>query len=110
MTNPTHTFQHLGRSFQEKVVQAMIMDHTWASGFKELFSGQIDECLEYADLKVLSNKYISYHDKYKEFPTLKLLIDISKEELKAVVDAPLMNKMVDFLQRTERNKDLGDLG
>jgi len=105
-----NTFKNLGRSFQEKVMQALLVDRAWAASFVEVFEGQIDDCLEYADLKLVARKYIGHYDKYKEFPSLELLISIIKEELKVSTDAMLRERMIGFLKRVAGNKELGDLG
>lgn len=109
MTESTsnNTFTNLGRSFQEKVVQAMIFDRSWASTFVEVF--QIDECLEYADLKLLANKYIEHYRAYKEFPSLQLLMSVVKEEYKNSLDTSLKDRMIIFLKKVATNSELGDL-
>jgi len=105
--NTNNTFTNLGRSFQEKVVQAMIFDRSWASTFVEVF--QIDECLEYADLKLLAGKYIEHYRDYKEFPSLQLLMSVVKEEYKNTLDTSLKDKMILFLKKVATNSELGDL-
>lgn len=107
--NTNNTFQNLGRTFQEKVVQALITDRIWASGFIEVFEGQIDECLEYSDLRLLANRYVEHHNKYKEFPSLELLVSVIKETLKTSNDQTLKTKIVSFLQKVATGKDTGDL-
>lgn len=109
ITSTNNTFQNLGRTFQEKVVQALITDRIWASGFIEVFEGQIDECLEYSDLRLLANRYVEHHNKYKEFPSLELLVSVIKETLKTSNDQTLKTKIVSFLQKVATGKDTGDL-
>lgn len=45
------------KSFQEKIVQAMVMDKTWASQFAEVVNV---EYFQYAYLKLVADRYISY--------------------------------------------------
>jgi len=67
---------------------------------------------EYFDLKYLTyltQKYFSYFEKYKCFPTLSILVTIIKDELKEGTDAILRDQIVEFLHRVRMNPDAGDL-
>lgn len=110
ITNPTskNTFQNLGKTFQEKVMQALIMDRVWAANFVEVF--EVDSSFEYAELKLLANRYIGHYNQYKEFPSLDLLISVVKEDFKNMNDALLKERMVSFLKKVKTNNELGDLG
>lgn len=103
-----NTFTNLGRNFQEKVMQALIVDRIWAASFVEVF--EVDTCFEYAELKLLANRYINHYNQYKEFPSLDLLISVVKEDFKTNTDVLLRERMITFLKRVAGNKDLGDLG
>lgn len=94
------------RSFQEKIVQAMIMDRVWASQFAEVL--QVD-FFEYGFLKKLSSTYLDYYSKYKEFPSIELLATITASELKSPADESMRSQVKDFLVRVSEHKDLGDL-
>lgn len=100
-------FAALGKSFQEKVLQALLTDRLWAAQFVEVFN--VDECLEPAYLKLIANKYIGYHTSYKEFPTLELLITVIKDALSADNDLVLREQCHGFLQKVIRNESLNDL-
>jgi replicative DNA helicase len=67
---------------------------------------------EYFDLKYLQylcKSYFSYHQKYKDFPTLNLLVTIIRDDLKEGKDTILRDQIVEFLQRIRVNPDMGDL-
>ena len=110
ITNPNskNTFSNLGKTFQEKVMQALIMDRVWAANFVEVF--EVDSSFEYAELKLLANRYIGHYNQYKEFPSLDLLISVVKEDFKNMNDVLLKERMVTFLKKVKTNNELGDLG
>lgn len=95
------------KSFQEKIVQAFLIDRNWASQFAEVLDVNF---FQYAYLKKIADTYMSYNKKYKEFPSMALLAQIVASELKNPSDSILRSQIHDFLLRVEENKDLGDLG
>jgi replicative DNA helicase len=95
------------RTFQEKIVQAMLLDRQWAAQFAEVL--QIDY-FQYAHLKLVADQYTKYHTKYKEFPSGDLLLSIIKEKLKNAKDAELTEEVKKLFFRVEAKQDLGDLG
>lgn len=100
------TFGTYGKTFQEKVVQALLSDQKWA----EQMSDVID--VEYFDVKYLTflaHRYFEYCKKYKVFPTLQLLVTIVRDDLKTGNDVVLRDQIVDYLQRMRSNPDMGDL-
>lgn len=107
-TKPTAVPTHFNfdKAFQEKIVQAMIMDRMWAGQFQEVL--QVDY-FELAHLKLIAGKYLEYNKKYKEFPSKDLLMTIIKNELKNKSDAGLQGTVKDFFIRVEMKKDLCDL-
>lgn len=94
------------KSFQEKIIIAMIYDRVWASQFSEVLNVNY---FEYAHLKKLSSIYVNYHNKYKEFPTLELLAQIVAEDLKNINDSNLKEQIKFFLKYVAEFKDFGDL-
>lgn len=99
-------FGTYGKVFQEKVVQALLLDHSWASRMSEVIK------LDYFEknyLKFLAGKYFDYYAKYKVFPTLSLLVPIIRDELKVGNDEILREQIVEFLVRIKNNPDLNDL-
>lgn len=94
------------KNFQEKIMQAMLVDQKWAVQFIEVLDINY---FQYAYLKLISNNYLSYYGKYKEFPSTELLITMLKDDLKSNVDSMLKDQIKEFFYRVETNKDLGDL-
>lgn len=100
------SFGQYGRSFQEKIVQALLVDVAFAEQMLEVFDVQY---LELKYLQFLADKYFSYAKKYKVFPTLQLLITIIRDDLKVGTDIALRDQIIDYLQRMRVNPDPGDL-
>lgn len=104
--NTTPTFGTYGKSFQEKIMQALLTDWKFAEQMTEVFNSSYFE-LKY--LQFLADRYFSYSRKYKVFPTLQLLATIIKEDLKTGTDVILRDQIIDYLQRMKTNPDAGDL-
>jgi len=99
-------FSKFGKAFQEKVFQSMLTDTTWSAQLIEVVEP------EYFDLKYLSylcEKYFSYYNKYKTFPTLTILITIIKEDLSKTKESVLRDQIIEYLHRMKTNPDVGDL-
>ena len=105
MNSHNISFAEYGVSFQEKIMQALLVDHKWAEQMSEVIR------IEYFDLKYLkylSEKYFHYYQKYKTFPTIQLLISIVRDDLKMGTDVILRDKIVEFIRRIKTNPDVGD--
>ncbi len=100
------TFGTYGKSFQEKIGQALLTDPKWAEQIMEVFDSSYFE-LKY--LQFLANRYFSYAKKYKVFPTLQLLVTIVREDLRVGTDILLRDQIIEYLQRMKANPDPGDL-
>jgi len=100
------TFGTYGKSFQEKIGQALLTDPKWAEQMMEVFDSSYFE-LKY--LQFLADRYFSYSKKYKVFPTLQLLVTIMREDLKVGTDVILRDQIIEYLQRMKANPDPGDL-
>jgi replicative DNA helicase len=99
-------FSKFGKPFQEKVFQSMLTDIHWSAQMIEVMSP------DYFDLKYLSflcERYYSYYNKYKTFPTLTILITIIKEDLSKSKDHVLRDQIIEYLHRMKTNPDMGDL-
>ena len=96
------------KSFQEKIVQAMVVDRIWASQFSEVLEV---EYFQYAYLKLIASEYLRYYRTYKEFPTSDLLSQILVKNLKeSGTDGILRDQVKEFfLSRIRQDKDLSDL-
>lgn len=100
------SFQQYGVSFEEKVMQALLTDRSWAEQTLEVFD------VSYFDVKYiafLADRYFAHAKKYKVFPTLQLLVTIVRDELKSSADTVLRSQVVDYLTRIKSNPDPGDL-
>ena len=100
------SFATYGKSFQEKIVQALLVDKQFAEQTLEVFEVTY---LEPKYLQFLADRYFSYAKKYKVFPTMQLLITIIRDELKVGTDTIVRDQIVDYLQRMRANPDPGDL-
>lgn len=99
-------FGQYGKQFQEKIFQAFITDTNWAAQMLEVMTPTY---FEKKYLMYLTEKYFAYHQKYKSFPTLPLLITIIRDDLREGNDVILRDQIVEFLHRIKVNPDVGDL-
>lgn len=99
------SFAQFGKQFQEKLVQAMLVDPEWSARMSEVIDTDYFD-LKY--LKFLADRYFSYYEKYKTFPIFSTLVIIAKDELKAESDSTLKTQVIDFLQRTRTGADTSD--
>ncbi len=99
-------FKRYGKPFQEKIFQCFLTDTPWTIQMIEVMD---PDYFELSYLRFLTDKYFSYYDKYKTFPTLPILLTIVKDSLKENRDLVLRDQIVDFLQRMRANPDVGDL-
>jgi replicative DNA helicase len=100
------TFGQYGKSFQEKILQALLTDKQFAEQMLEVFQ---DDYLELNYLRFLSDRYFAHARKYKVFPSMQLLVTIIRDELKTGTDAIIRDQIIDYLQRMRSNPDNGDL-
>jgi replicative DNA helicase len=106
MNETNQTFSKFGKQFQEKILQGLLGDAPWAAQMVEVMNPSFFD-IDY--LKFLSERYFSYYNKYKSFPTLGLLVTIIKEDLSEGSDIILRDQVVDFLVRVKSNPHPGDI-
>lgn len=94
------------KTFQEKIVQAMIMDRAWAAQFAEVLDVNF---FEHGYLKLIADRYVGYHLKFKEFPSQELLRTLLIEDLKNDKDMLHRQQVQQFLVKVAKNDNLGDL-
>ena len=99
-------FSKYGKDFQEKVFQALLSDHQWASQMIEVMQFDYFE-LKY--LQFLCDRFFSFYEKYKNFPTMQLLVTIIRDDLSSGSDTILRDMVVDYLSRIKSSPNLGDL-
>lgn len=103
----TTNFSQFGKTFQEKLVQALLVDAKWAEQMSEVID------INFFDVKYLqflADRYFAYSKKYKVFPTMELLLGIIKDDLRTGNDTILRDYIVEYLMRIRTNPDMGDLG
>ena len=100
-------FSQYGKNFQEKIFQGLVADSTWANQMVEVMRPNFFD-VEY--LRYLTEKYFSYHSKYRCFPTLGLLVNVIKEEFSDSEDDILRDQIIEFLLRVKTNPHPGDIG
>ncbi len=105
MENPSY-FSKYGKDFQEKIFQALLNDHEWASQMMEVMKYDYFE-LKY--LQFLCDRFFSFYSKYRNFPTMQLLVSIIKDELTAGDDIILREQVIEYLTRMKASPNLGDL-
>ena len=101
------SFASYGKDFQEKIMQGFLTDRRWAEQMMDVFR------TEYFDLKYLqylSEKYFAFARKYKNYPSLQLLVTIISDDLKSAgADGVLKSQVIEYLKRMRAATDLGDL-
>lgn len=100
------TFGQFGKSFQERFVQAILVDGKFAEQMMEVF---VPEYLELNYLKFLTDRYFAYSRKYKVFPSLQLLVTIIRDDLKSGTDIILRDQIIDYLTRIRSESGSADL-
>ena len=99
-------FSKYGKDFQEKIFHSLLTDHTWSAQMVEIMTHEYFE-LKY--LQYLCDRFFGFYLKYKNFPTLNLLVSIIKDELTEGDDIILRNQVIEFLSRVKSSPSLGDL-
>ena len=99
-------FASYGVPFQEKILQALLMDHKWAQQMLEVVKL---EFFEKRYLQFLVQRFFDYHKKYKCFPSLKVLIMCVREDLRVGKDTITRDTIVAYVRKIRSNPDPGDL-
>lgn len=102
----TASFGKYGKQFQEGIFHGLLTDHPWAAQMMEVMQPTFFD-INY--LEFLCQKYFLYHQKYKCFPSMGLLIPLIKEDLAESNDTILMDQIVDYLHRLKTSPNMGDL-
>jgi len=101
------SFKHYGKSFQEKIFQGLAIDKNWAQQMHEVMKPDFFD-LKY--LQYLCEKYFSYFDKYRCFPTMQILLDMVREDLTTDnSDTLLRDQIIQFIKRMRLNPNPEDL-
>lgn len=99
------SFEKLGRSYQEKVLQALFEDPQYAEMMTDVFEG---EYFTYTHLQRLAEVFFDYRGQYKEFPS----IDVASMRLQQEHgdDHAMMTMATDFINRMRTTALNGDKG
>ena len=99
-------FSKYGKDFQEKIFQSMLIDHNWAAQMIEVMTPSYFE-IKY--LQYLADRFFGFYFKYKNFPTMQLLVSIIRDELTTGDDVILREQVIEYLSRIKTSPNLGDL-
>ena len=100
-------FSRFGVNFQEKIMQAMIVDHRWAAQIFEVF---VVDYYEVNYLKFLAQHYFDYYKEYKTFPSLEMFISYFRQHLrKTEADIALARQITVYLNKVRKTPSLADL-
>lgn len=100
------SFKSFGKSFQEKILQALLSDHSWSQQMVEVLK---PEYFEVNYLKYLFKIYLKHYNNYKVFPSIQLLATMVKDDLKEGNDEVLCGQIVNYLQAIKSNPAINDL-
>jgi len=106
MSNYENHFSKYGKDFQEKIFQSLMTDPQWATQMIEVMTHEYFE-LKY--LQYLCDRFFGFYLKYKNFPSMNLLVSIIKDELTEGDDLILKGQVIDFLSRIKSSPNLSDL-
>jgi hypothetical protein len=106
-TSGVALFARYDRTFQEKVLQALLSDKDWASQMVEVMTPEYFE-LKY--LRYLGDKYFEHYRAHRTFPSLALLATMVRDDLReGNSQQALQTQVLEYMQRLKFNPDLGDL-
>lgn len=100
------TFKSFGKSFQEKILQALLSDHAWSQQMMEVMK---PEYFEINHLKYLFMLYSKHHATYKTFPSISLLASMASDNLKEGNDSVMCTQVVNYLNNIRSNPNINDL-
>ena len=98
------SFEEMGRSYQEKVLQALFEDPTYAEMMTDVFE---DEYFTYTHLQKLADLFFGYRTQYKEFPSIDVAMMQLQQEF-SEDDPAMMSMASDFVGRMKSNPLNGD--
>jgi replicative DNA helicase len=91
------------RYYEETVVQALIVDSNYAEQMLEVLN---PDYFNYEYLKEMSKLMFGYHDKYKHFPSYKLLVNIIRSE---VTDNVIKEQIANYLIKIKKETAVSDI-
>lgn len=104
MSEQLKSFEELGRGYQEKVLQALFEDTTYAEMMTDVFE---PDYFTYTHLQRLSRLLFDYRNKYKSFPSIDIAaIQLQQED--DGNDSAMMSMVLDFVKRIQTQPLNGD--
>ncbi len=100
-------FEPMGRGYQEKVLQLILTDRS--------FADQMTEVLEpshftFVHLEAISKAFFGYRAKYKEFPSLDLIPNLLRHDERMKADTLTQSMAAEYLRRVVEVPLNGDAG
>lgn len=95
---------HQGRVFEEKIVQALIVDHAFAEQMLEILNV---DYFEQTHLKELTKIIFTYYNKYRAFPSMKMLASVVVKD--SVASELLREQIIQYLRRIQTDPLNGDI-
>jgi replicative DNA helicase len=100
------SFEELGRGYQEKCLQSLFEDQTYAEMMTDVFE---PEYFTYTHLKRIGQIFFDYRNRYKAFPSLDVaMIQLQQED--AGSDPAMISMANDFAKRMKTTPLNGDKG
>ena len=104
----TTTFDDYGSDFQKKIVQALLVDKSFAEQMIEILDINFFG-LKY--LRVVTSKYFKYYEKYNTFPSFAILVTILRDELENDGEDKLIKRQIlEYLKHIKSAPLNGDMG
>jgi hypothetical protein len=99
-------FSKYGKTFQEKIMQGFLFDHSFAAAMVEVCKPNFFD-VKY--LEYLCEICFSYYGKYKTFPSFSNIVTIIKDDLVVGNDIILREQIINFLTQVKTNPNLSDV-
>lgn len=106
MIDTQASFADFGGEFQEKIIQALLVDKQWAEQMVEIVR---PEYFDLGYLQYIASRYFDYYNKYKTFPTLGILRTVIKRALKETGDKSMLKDIKKFFLRMKNDPELCDM-
>ncbi len=103
--DPRDTFAGMGRTYQEKVMQALLQDSLFADQMLDVLKPQM---FEMAYLQEVAESFFEHKKKYKTFPSADVLEVMTTRDQE--LDRELVLQIREYLARTKEQPLNGDTG
>lgn len=99
------SFAEQGLGYQEKVIQALLEDHSYADMMVEIMK---PDYFSYAHLKAIAEKFFEYKSEYKLFPSLDIVVMQISRDKEYSEDTALLSLVLTFVEKMNGSKLNGD--